>query len=113
MRTRRRGVELCIVGVRIRRYPTPRPAPKGVRAECGPPLTEPGNDVGLSWIEPERRKARIWVRDGLTWDWQHRVVVHELVHIGIAAGRWRVPAGRLEEDFALELEDTVLSGGTV
>lgn len=82
-------------------------------AECGLPLTEPGNDVGLSWIEPERRKAWIWVRDGLTWDWQHRVVVHELVHVGIAAGRWRVPAGRLEEDFALELEDTALSGGTV
>lgn len=80
--------------------------------ECGLPLAELRDHLGLAWTDPERRKARIWVREGLTWTWQHRVVVHELVHVGIAAGRWKVPAGRIEEDYVQELEEAIVSGGT-
>lgn len=79
--------------------------PWKIEAECGMPLAYFRDNLGLSANKPERGEATIWVRDGLTWIRQHYVVVHELVHIGIAAGRWKVPAGRDEEDYVQELAD--------
>lgn len=76
-----------------------------IEAECGLAIRD---SIGFAWSQPERRRATILVREGLTTAQQHRVVIHELVHVGIAAGRWTVPAGREEEEFVLELADSFL-----
>lgn len=55
--------------------------------------------LGLSRSHPKSRKAEILIRDGLSRGWQQFVLLHELAHVGVAAGHWWVPEGRDEEDY--------------
>jgi hypothetical protein len=71
---------------------------------CGPAESEDDLVVGQVRRDQEKRAARIWIREGFPIAVQQVVLVHELVHAGVAGDRWWVPHGRDEEEFALELE---------
>lgn len=72
---------------------------------CGPAESEESLLLGQVHSDPEDRSARIWIREGFPIAFQQVVLVHELVHAGVAGDRWWVPHGRDEEEFVLELED--------
>jgi len=58
-----------------------------------------GRDIlGATLADPKSRSARIVVRAGLSRGWQQLVLVHELLHVGAAAGTWPAPAGFDEEE---------------
>lgn len=74
-----------------------------IEIRCG--LAVPGREnlLGRVLELPERRWALISIREGLSLEVQQSVLVHELVHVGVSAGRWWVPDGRGEEEFVFEL----------
>lgn len=66
----------------------------------------------LGWTrpDPKTRTAKIGVRDGLSRGWQQAVVVHELLHVGAADGRWPAPRGHdPEEEYVDEMSFRVLA----
>lgn len=71
---------------------------------CGPAESKESRLVGQVRSDPATRTARIWVREGLTIAFQQVVLVHELIHAGVAGDRWWVPHGRDEEEFVRDLE---------
>jgi hypothetical protein len=76
-----------------------------LEVECGITGRERDPYVGLCWADPDTKKAEIQIREGLPPGYQQAVVVHELAHVAVAAGRWWVPDGWEEEDFVLIAAD--------
>ncbi len=74
---------------------------------CGPAESEESLVVGQAYPDREQRAAMIWIREGFPPGFQQKVLVHELIHAGVAGDRWWVPHGRDEEEFVLELEDVL------
>lgn len=74
-----------------------------ISVECRLPFDKVLKNLGVTYLHRERREAKIWVKPSMSLTWQQYVIVHELVHVGVAADRWWVPAGREEEDFVEEL----------
>lgn len=78
-----------------------------IEIRCGSILMD--DDALLGWVKSnaDDRRATITVRRGLSVGYQQRVIVHELVHVAVAAGHLWVPAGRDEEDFVGQLADSI------
>jgi hypothetical protein len=74
---------------------------------CGPAESEESLVVGQVRSDRKKRAARIWIREGFPIHFQQVVLVHELIHAGVAGDRWWVPHGRDEEEFVLELEEVL------
>lgn len=72
-----------------------------VEIHCGFPPNRAHEDdlLGSVWRYPDQRRATIWIREGFSPLFQQSVIVHELVHVVVGAGRWPVPDGRDEEEF--------------
>lgn len=68
---------------------------------CGLPPNRAHEDdlLGMVRPSPDDRRATIWIREGFSPLYQQAIIVHELVHVGVEAGRWAVPDGRDEEEF--------------
>lgn len=73
-----------------------------IEVRCG--LAVPGREtlLGRTLSLPEKRWSLISIREGLSLELQQIVLVHELVHAGVSAGRWWVPEGRDEEEVVFE-----------
>jgi hypothetical protein len=63
--------------------------------------------LGRVVADSSSKEAKIWVREGLSPGLQQAVIVHELAHVGVDAGRWWVPDGLEEETFVLAAADRV------
>lgn len=77
-----------------------------VEIDCGMDADLP-NTIGVIRSEVSKKRAQIRIRNGMSRGWQQATIVHELIHLGIRAGRWSVPQGQKEEDFVLAAEKRV------
>lgn len=74
---------------------------------CGPAESEDDLVLGQVRRDREKQAARIWIREGFPIHFQQVVLVHELIHAGVAGDRWWVPHGRDEEEYVEELEEVL------
>lgn len=75
--------------------------------ECGLPPGDTKWLLGQVNMQPSVRRAKIWIREGMSRGYQEATLVHELAHVGVKAKRWWVPAGLEEEEFVDAAADRV------